>query len=105
MPSKTKSNAKSSFLRGINMFYYKIKIKYNNSRISACGFSKKNSGGQCLPAGGQKKRKAKKGQVGNSRRKNAESRQKRRKIERAYKKGQGKGICDPRRNFNLLSEH
>ena len=43
MPSKTKSNAKSSFLRGINMFYYKIKIKYNNSRISACGFSKKYS--------------------------------------------------------------
>jgi len=43
MPSKTKSNAKSSFLRGINMFYCKIKIKYNNNRMSTCGFSKKYS--------------------------------------------------------------
>src|SRR3989344_4608674 len=34
MPSKTKSNAKSSFLRGIKMFYYKIKIKENNKKES-----------------------------------------------------------------------
>ena len=43
MPSKTKSNAKSIFLRGISMFYCKIKIKHNNNRMSVCGFSKKYS--------------------------------------------------------------